>query len=181
LYNLKACTPTPRVTCKDKEQAVVDIRLISAAGFYFNSQDPEATIFSIILDKIDYKIQDRKAWDKAADATNDELVACKLLPIYTDLVDIFSQKDSDELPLHREIDHKIVLIQENTLELSLLYCISIAELQTVKQYLLDNLSKGFIIPSQALYILPVLFVKKPNSSLQFCINYRKLNAITCKD
>ena len=57
----------------------------------------------------------------------------------------------------------------------------LAKLQTVKQYLLDNLYKGFITPSQALYALPVLFVKKLNRSLQFCINYKKLNAITQKD
>jgi hypothetical protein len=57
----------------------------------------------------------------------------------------------------------------------------LAELQTVKQYLLNNFNKRFITPSQALYILSVLFVKKPNSSLQFCINYQKLNTIICKD
>ena len=48
---------------------------------------------------------------------------------------------------------------------------SLAKLQAVKQYLLDNLNKGFITPSQALYASLVLFVKKPNSSLQFCIDY----------
>ena len=58
---------------------------------------------------------------------------------------------------------------------------SLAELQAVKQYLLDNLNKGFITPSQAPYASPVLFVKKPNGGLQFCIDYRKLNAITRKD
>jgi len=58
---------------------------------------------------------------------------------------------------------------------------STTELQAVKEYLLDNLSKGFIAPSQAPFASPVLFVKKPNGSLRFCINYRKLNAITRKD
>ena len=58
---------------------------------------------------------------------------------------------------------------------------SLAELQTVKQYLLDNLNKGFIVPSQAPYASPVLFVKKPNGSLRFYIDYWKLNAITRKD
>ena len=58
---------------------------------------------------------------------------------------------------------------------------SAAELQAVKEYLLDNLSKGFIAPSQAPYASPVLFVKKPNGSLRFCIDYRKLNVLTRKD
>jgi hypothetical protein len=58
---------------------------------------------------------------------------------------------------------------------------TIAELKTVKKYLINNLDKGFIEASQALYTTPVLFVKKPDRSLRFCINFRKLNQITCKD
>jgi hypothetical protein len=56
-----------------------------------------------------------------------------------------------------------------------------AELETVKQYLVDNLNKGFIEPSQAPFAAPVLFVKKANGSLRFCIDFRKLNQITRKD
>ncbi len=55
------------------------------------------------------------------------------------------------------------------------------ELLVVKEYLLDNLDKGFIKPSQALFTAPVLFVRKPDKSLRFCIDYCKLNALTCKD
>jgi hypothetical protein len=55
------------------------------------------------------------------------------------------------------------------------------ELETVKQYLVDNLSKGFIEPSQAPFVTLVLFVKKANGSLRFCINFWKLNQITRKD
>jgi hypothetical protein len=50
-----------------------------------------------------------------------------------------------------------------------------------KQYLVDNLGKGFIVPSQALYASPILFVKKPSGGLCFCIDFRKLNALTRKD
>ena len=79
--------------------------------------------------------------EEAAEATNAELISQKLPSDYLDLVDVFSCKDSDELPPHRMIDHKIVLTQENTLSLSLLFRMSMAELRAVKQYLLDNLSK----------------------------------------
>ena len=79
--------------------------------------------------------------EEAAEATNAELISQKLPSDYLDLVDVFSRKDSDELPPHRTIDHKIVLTQENTLSLSLLFRMSMAELRAVKQYLLDNLSK----------------------------------------
>jgi hypothetical protein len=50
-----------------------------------------------------------------------------------------------------------------------------------RQYLVENLRKGFIDPSQAPFVALTLFVKKPNRGLQFCVNYYKLNALTCKD
>jgi hypothetical protein len=55
------------------------------------------------------------------------------------------------------------------------------ELEVVKKYLVKNLDKGFIKPSQALFAALVLFVKKPDGSLCFCINYKKLNLLTKKD
>ncbi len=55
------------------------------------------------------------------------------------------------------------------------------KLKAIKQYLLDNLDKGFIKSSQALYASPTLFVKKPNSSLRFCVDFRKLNLLSRKD
>ena len=58
---------------------------------------------------------------------------------------------------------------------------SVKELKVVKKYLVNNLDKGFIKPSQALFTAPVLFVKKPDRLLRFYIDYRKLNHITKKD
>ena len=178
--------PQPRKkTCEapvaDCKLATIDIGMISAAGFDLNCQDPGAVLFSITLEEIDHEIQDRQAMNQHAETTNQDLVASKLPAKYQDLADVFSKSDSDELPPHRTIDHKIVLDQENSLGFTPLYHMSLAELQTVKQYLLDNLNKGFIAPSQAPYASPVLFVKKSDGSLRFCIDYRKLNAITRKD
>jgi hypothetical protein len=55
------------------------------------------------------------------------------------------------------------------------------ELKEVKRYLTDNLSKGFIEPSQAPFTSLILFIKKTNRSLRFYIDFRKLNNLTCKD
>jgi hypothetical protein len=41
----------------------------------------------------------------------------------------------------------------------------------IKEYLINNLDKGFIKASQALYTAPVLFVKKPDRSLRFYIDF----------
>jgi hypothetical protein len=94
---------------------------------------------------------------------------------------MFSKSKSDKLPLHRLYNHKIKLKGDNTLRYSLLYKITTAELKTIKKYLINNLNKGFIEASQALYTAPMLFVKKPDKSLQFYIDFQKLNQITYKD
>ena len=52
------------------------------------------------------------------------------------------------------------------------------KLQKVKEYLNENLFKGFITLSKAVYSLPVLFTMKANSDLRFCVDYQKLNALT---
>jgi hypothetical protein len=94
---------------------------------------------------------------------------------------VFFKSKSDKLPPHRLYNHKIELKGDNTLRYSLLYKITTAELKTIKKYLINNLDKGFIKVSQALYTAPMLFVKKPDKSLWFCINFWKLNQITCKN
>ena len=55
------------------------------------------------------------------------------------------------------------------------------ELFTVKEYLLNNLYKGFIAPSSSPFAFLVLFVSKLGRGLCFYINYYKLNSITKKD
>jgi hypothetical protein len=55
------------------------------------------------------------------------------------------------------------------------------ELKVVKKYLVKNLDKGFIKPSQVLFTALVLFVKKLDRLLYFYINYRKLNLLIKKD
>jgi hypothetical protein len=102
---------------------------------------------------------------------------------YMDYTYIFSKKESDLLPLYRQYNHKIELENNNVsvLKYSPLYKMSAEELETVKEYLTDNLSKGFIEPSQVPFATPVLFMKKPNGVLRFCIDFRTLNALTRKD
>ena len=58
---------------------------------------------------------------------------------------------------------------------------TIEELVAIKEYLLENLHKGFIVPSNTPFASLVLFMSKPNGGLYFCIDYWKLNSITKKD
>ena len=55
------------------------------------------------------------------------------------------------------------------------------ELEVLKKYLEDNLSKGYIWASSSPAAAPVLFFKKPTGGLQFCVDYRGLNDLTIKN
>ena len=95
---------------------------------------------------------------------------------------MYSKHASDQLPLyHLVVDYKIELIEENNLYYSPLYHMTIEELVAIKEYLLENLHKGFIMPSNTPFASPILFVSKLNRGLYFCIDYWKLNSIMKKD
>ncbi len=51
------------------------------------------------------------------------------------------------------------------------------KLQKIKKYLEENLKKKFIILSKVSFASSILFVKKKDNSLCFCMNYWKLNAL----
>ena len=55
------------------------------------------------------------------------------------------------------------------------------KLDVVKRYFDFYLTKRFIQTNLASYSSPILFVKKPGEGIQFCVDYRKFNAITKKD
>ena len=81
--------------------------------------------------------------------------------VYTNYEDIFSKADSDVLSLYRsDVDHEIVLEKDNNLSLSSLYSMLLKQLEIMKIYLEDYLQKEFIISSDTLYTLSVLFTKK---------------------
>jgi hypothetical protein len=61
------------------------------------------------------------------------------------------------------------------------YLISKDELLVIKKYIDKHLDKGFICPSISLAATPILLIKKPGGGIQFCINYRGLNAIMIKN
>lgn len=152
-------------------------------GFYRNLIRPESVPFVTSLYEIDSMIREKESTEDPSELTDKELVERRLPSQYTDFKDVFSKAASNILPPHRKYDHQIEL--ENATESDLGYTPlrhqSLSELQATRQYLINNLDKGFIEPSQAPFAAPILFVKKHDGGLRFCIDYRKLNNLTRKD
>ena len=161
----------------------VDICGIGAAGFRRNLERPGAVVFVTSLCEIDRLIEEKQRPPSDEDLTDEQLLELKLLAPYHDLQDVFSQAASNTLPPHRPYDHKIELEGDGEAGLgySPLRQQSAEELLATKQYVVEHLGKGFIESSKAPFAAPILFVRKANGSLRFCVDFRKLNALTRKD
>lgn len=151
---------------------------ISAQAFHHNMNRKGSEFFQTSLYEINRILDER---DEVEDPDTNRLLDEKLPKEYSHLRRAFSKVDSDKLPPHRPYDHKIRLEAPLPDAYSPLYRQSTAELQATKKYLMENLDKGFIVTSQSPFASPVLFVKKSDGGLRFCIDYRKLNALTRKD
>ena len=62
-----------------------------------------------------------------------------------------------------------------------IYNLDLEELETLKTYIKTNLASNFIRLSKFSANAPILFDRKPNGSLRFCVNYRGLNNIIVKN
>ena len=93
---------------------------------------------------------------------------------------VLNFKKTDKLSSHRFYDHQIELI-ENSAQLfrSRVYFLSFKKLETLQKYFHENFQKEFINSSKTSYVSSILFVVKFNEQLRLCVDYRKLNAITC--
>jgi hypothetical protein len=52
------------------------------------------------------------------------------------------------------------------------------ELEEFQKYLEENLSKGWIHLSKSPVSAPIVFVRKKDGSIRFCVDYRNLNKVT---
>jgi len=138
----------------------------------------------IIVTKIDRLL--KTARNKLEDVDLQELsheeilkeVKAKLSLKYHDYLNVFDRAMTDQLLSHRLYDHKIELTDERTSSRSRLYHMFDYKLQKMKNYLIEHLNKNFISFSSILYASLILFVEKKDDSLRFCIDYKKLNALT---
>ena len=91
------------------------------------------------------------------------------------------EENSNALPKHQPWDHEIRLEPGKQPTFGPIYALSEKELKTLREYLDENLARGFIRKSESPIGYLILFAPKKDGSLRLCVNYRKINDITIKN
>ncbi|KAG8493251.1 hypothetical protein CXB51_010731 [Gossypium anomalum] len=102
------------------------------------------------------------------------------VPVVCEFFDVFPE-ELPGLPPEREVEFSIDLIPGTTPISIAPYRMAPTELKELKTQLQELVDRGFIRPSYSPWGAPVLFVKKKDGSLRFCIDYRQLNKVTIKN
>ena len=145
---------------------------IGAIAFQHLASKPNHEVFSVSLKDIKHALKPKIKTDPAT----------VLLEVYKEFLKVFSYKEANKLPPARSGIHHIIRMQPGTqLPAGQLYGMSRDELDILKKYLEDNLSKEYIWASSFPATALVLFVKKPGGGLWFCMDYCGLNDLTIKN
>jgi transposase InsO family protein len=162
----------------------IDICGIGATGFRRHEKRKEVEIFCTSLYEIERLIERRLL----GEAEEDKQEIIKRLPEeYHEFADVFSKRESDLMPPSRKnVDFKIHLEDEadpvRDIGHGPIYKMNAEELEAAYKYMAENLEKGFIAPSSAPFASPILMARHPSTGkLRFCVDFRRLNAITKKD
>jgi Reverse transcriptase (RNA-dependent DNA polymerase) len=165
------------ITSELPEKPVPSISLVAASTYArlaSKAAQEGLQLFSLTIQEVN------TALGQKATPTIDE-VRRRVPAEYHEFLPMFLAQNHRSLPPFRPHDHEITLKEHTTPPYGPLYGLSRNELETVREWIDDNLSKGFIRASSSPAASPILFVKKPDGSLRLCIDYRGLNEITVKD
>ena len=96
---------------------------------------------------------------------------------------LFSNEEAKKFPPSRSCDHKIELTANAPDKFNCkTYPMILKDQEAENKFLNENLEKGYIVPSESPYGFSTFMVpKKDSDEKRYIIDYRPLNAVTCKD
>ncbi len=163
-----------------EKKRLINIIIIKVVVYWTLVKNKKIKIFFLIISEINKALSSVEDFAKLNEMifvmSLNELKK-KLSIVYHDFLNVFDREKTTQLLSHWSYNHKIELKHENQLFKSQLYFMLSYKLQKIKKYLEENLKKRFITLSKALFTSSILFIKKKDDSLCFCINYWKLNAL----
>ncbi len=136
---------------------------------------------------------DEEVWINSKSTTATQIQAeinakKKTLPVeeqipkeFHEFLDVFSEEKAARFPEPRSWDHKIELKDSFVPKSFKTYPLTPQEQIKLDKFLQENLSKGYIRPSQSPMASPFFFVNKKDGKLRPCQDYRYLNEHTVKN
>jgi len=135
-----------------------DIVMLNGASFFRTVKKRKLTVFKASLYDIKKAIEAKDLKERSLE----EIVPEQ----YHEFLPLLNKVLTDRLPPHRlGTDHEVWLKEEETLTWGPLYSMSRAELIVLREWLEENMSKGFMRQSSTPFAAPVLFAKKPGGGL----------------
>lgn len=112
--------------------------------------------------------------------TSRELLNIEVIKVVNEFKDVFPDEFSG-LPPDRIIEFAIYLVSGVAPVSKTPYRLAPVEMKELATQLQELLEKWIIRPSVSPWRAPVLFVKKKDGRMRFCIDYRELNKLTIKN
>lgn len=172
------------MTCQWKEKWVrymYEGQLITLQGV---PPVPVLEVQEISLEQVIDCYRDNEVWATAlvtplnVDKSHPSECSDVVLALLVEFSDVFA--DPETLPPSRAYDHAIHLMPGVSPVNSRPYMYSPLQKDEIERQVHEMLGAGIISPSLSPFASPVLLVRKKDGSWRFCIDYRKLNAITVK-
>ena len=123
-----------------------------------------------------------KIWDEEEEAAKSEEEAKKLVPErFHKWIKVFGKKQLERMPMRKLWDHAIEVKERFMPRKGKVYPLSREEREEVREFIKEQLRKGYIQPSKSPQTAPVFFVGKKDGKKRMVQDYRYLNEWTIKN
>ena len=121
-------------------------------------------------------------WDEEEEAAKSEMEAKKLVPEkFHKWIKVFGKKQLERMLTRKLWDHAIDMREGFVLQKEKVYPLSREEREEVREFVKEQLRKGYIWLSKSLQTAPVFFVGKKDGKKRMVQDYRYLNEWTIKN
>jgi len=121
-------------------------------------------------------------WDEEEEVAKSEAEAKKLVPEkFHRWIKVFGKKQSERMPMRKLWDHAIDVKEGFMPRKGKVYSLLREEREEVREFVREQLRKGYIRPSKSPQTAPVFFVGKKSGKKRMVQDYQYLNEWTIKN